>query len=162
MNDKFMRARSTFEELIAQRMEQYAVQGTQANEAYAAQTHAAPSTPAETYAAPPTRADTYSAPGWDAAPSASGASAAVEPAPYAPSAAATSSAAAYTAPTPDLGPVPQEDEKRRLFERARAEVEAYQRAYHPEPEPESEPAPDARGAPSSHSAAESLAGLHLS
>ncbi|WFC94672.1 hypothetical protein MBRA1_001306 [Malassezia brasiliensis] len=149
MNDKFMRARSTFEELIAQRMEQYAVQGAQANEAYAAQAHAAPQDAG--YAAGPSRAEAYDTPR---------ASTAAEPAPYAPPTVSTSSAAAYTAPPPDLGPVPQEEEKRRLFERARAEVEAYQRAHHPDPE--DEPASDTRSAPPSHSAAESLAGLHLS
>lgn len=149
MNDKFMRARSTFEELIAQRMEQYAIQGAQAIEAYVAQAHAAPQDTG--YAAAPSRAETYATPSASTAP---------ESASYVPPAAASLSAAAYAASPPDLGPVPQEDEKRRLFERARAEVEAYQRAHHPEPE--DEPALDTRGAPPSHSAAESLAGLHLS
>ncbi|WFD01689.1 hypothetical protein MOBT1_000365 [Malassezia obtusa] len=125
MNDKFMRARSTFEDLIAQRMEQYATQNARATETYA------PGASSATYdAAPaaPAAMPTTSAASHVAAPGSSAASLAPS---HAPSAAASSSAGPSMA---DFGPMPQEDEKRRLFERARAEVEAYQKAYHPEPE----------------------------
>ncbi|WFD06979.1 hypothetical protein MVES1_002334 [Malassezia vespertilionis] len=122
MNDKFFRARTMFEELIAKRMEQIypaARTGAAAN--------APPAEPLDTPRANYTPLSDTTQPSAPSYPSGEGHSA-----------------------TPDLGPLPAEEEKRRLFERARAEVEEYQRMYQ-------------QAAPSSHgeSAAQSLAGLHI-
>ena len=91
MNDKFVRARATFDEMM-KGLERYHAAGSGG----AAQAAAAPSSAAA------------------AAPTASGPSAA-------PAASSAASASLPTPPSP-FGPVPQEEEKRRLFEKARAEA----------------------------------------
>ena len=123
MNDKFVRARATFDEMM-KGLERYHAAGSGG----AAQAAAAPSSAAA------------------AAPTASGPSAA-------PAASSAASASLPTPPSP-FGPVPQEEEKRRLFEKARAEAEEYQRRFHNRevymPQDDSDPA-----------AAQGLAGLRL-
>ena len=124
MNDKFVRARATFDEMMEKGLERYHAAGSGG----AAQAAAAPSSAAA------------------AAPTASGPSAA-------PAASSAASASLPTPPSP-FGPVPQEEEKRRLFEKARAEAEEYQRRFHNRevymPQGDSDPA-----------AAQGLAGLRL-
>lgn len=124
MNDKFVRARATFDEMMEKGLERYHAAGSGG----AAPAAAAPSTAAA------------------AAPTASVPSAA-------PAASSAASASLPTPPSP-FGPVPQEEEKRRLFEKARAEAEEYQRRFHNRevymPQDDSDPA-----------AAQGLAGLRL-
>lgn len=163
MNDKFMRARSTFEDLISQRMEQYAhdrhEHGVGEGEGKFAQAeppladHAAPAlqatyaahgathAPLGAYDAAPARSDAYAeTQGSSAYAQGSSQQGTAQAPPY-------GSYAGYASNPP--GHLSAEEEKRRLFEQAKAEVDAYHQAYHQQPVQRND-------------TAESLAGLHLS
>lgn len=157
MNDKFMRARSTFEDLISQRMEQYAHDrhehgvgegdGRLAHAEPPLAEHAAPA-PQATYAA---HGATHAPPGaYDAAPARSDASSAYAQGSSQQGTAQAPPYGSYDAYAPNApGHLSAEEEKRRLFEQAKAEVDAYHQTYHQQPVQRND-------------TAESLAGLHLS
>ncbi|WFD43454.1 hypothetical protein MPSI1_002116 [Malassezia psittaci] len=153
MNEKFIQARNTFENLINERIQQYAAQPTPSseypNESLAgASTHTsyAPHSPANATQSTSSRSDSY---GMDRRTSTfTNPHDPISPNEYLPT-----NPSSY-AGLPDLGPVPQEEEKRRLFEQARAEVDAFQSSnYNEEP---------TQHVQASSSTADSLARLHLS